>query len=196
MTPKNLTASVRARLLNVAYKRAEDYELVLRRYALERFLYRLSQSPYVKQFVLKGAFLQNLWTSNAYRPTRDLDLLGYGRDDHAWIRSAIEGNCGTPDGESGLEFDMDTLRVDDIRDDQAYHGVRARLLCHLGGTRIPVQIDIGFGDVVVPEARQVAIPSLLGMPEPQVYTYTRESVIAEKLHAMVVLGMANSRMKD
>lgn len=194
--PRNLAASVRQRLMNLARARQEDFQFVLTHYALERLLYRLSQSEHRDVFVLKGAMLFQLWSDQPHRPTRDLDLLGRGENSIPRFEEIFKGVCGVPVEEDGLAFNQKSVRGDVIKEDQEYEGLRLTLECRLENARIPIQIDIGFGDVVTPAASEVAYPVLLDFPAPVLAAYSRESVVAEKFQAMVMLGMANSRMKD
>lgn len=192
----NLAASVRQRLLNRTRENAEDFNLVLTRYMLERLLYRLAQSRYADRFVLKGAMLFAIWTNRVHRPTRDMDLLGYGDSSEQSLTKVFQEICLNEVEPDGLTFDVDTVQVSDIREDQEYGGRRVRLVARLAKAQIHLQIDIGFGDIVTPEAEEIIYPTLLDFPSPKIRVYPRESVVAEKLHAMVVLGMANTRMKD
>ncbi len=192
----NLPASVRQRLLNLSHQRREDYQLVLSQFATERLLYRLTKSPYLHEFVLKGAVLFALWTGELHRPTYDLDLLGYGAPTVERLKTIFGAMCAVDVEPDGIVFDPDSVRVISIREGQEYGGLRVTLSATLGTIRIPLQIDVGFGDVVVPQATIVTYPTLLDFPAPRLRAYSRETVVAEKLHAMVVLGMLNSRMKD
>ena len=194
--PINLAASVRQRLTNLARQQQEDFQLVLTRYVLERLLYRLSRSEYRDVFVLKGAMLFQLWANQPHRPTRDLDLLGHGEDSIARFVTIFQEICGLPVEDDGLVFLAPSVHGERIKEDQEYEGLRLRMSCRLENARIPIQIDIGFGDVVMPAAADVTYPVLLDFPAPVLPAYSRESVVAEKFHAMVVLGIANSRMKD
>ena len=191
----NLPASVRQRPLNLATERKEDFGLVLSRYGLERFLYRLSVSPHRDSFVLKGALLLQVWTGEIYRPTRDLDLLGKALSNvsHKKIFSDV---CSQKVEDDGLSFLTETIRVERIRDEEAYEGVRVLLEARLGNVRIPLQVDVGLGDVIVPGPEELEFPTLLEFPAPKLHAYPKESVVAEKFEAVVKLGMANSRMKD
>jgi predicted nucleotidyltransferase component of viral defense system len=191
----NLPASVRQRLLNLARERKEDFGLVLIRYGSERFLYRLSTSPHRDAFVLKGALLLQLWTAEIYRPTRDLDLLGRGLSDTNF-RKVFSEVCSQNVEDDGLTFLPNTIRVERIRDEEAYEGVRVRVEARLGGVRIPLQIDVGLGDKIVPAPVKLEYPTLLRFPAPKLHAYSKESVVAEKFEAMVKLGVVNSRMKD
>jgi hypothetical protein len=148
------------------------------------------------QFILKGAFLFAVWTGQIYRPTRDLDLLGYGDSSVEALTHLFKDVCTTQVDPDGLVFEPDTIQVTEIREEQVYPGQRVRLVAMLGKARIPLQIDIGFGDIITPEAEESGYPTLLDFPAPKLQVYPKETVIAEKLQAMVALGMANSRMKD
>lgn len=194
--PKNVAASVRQRLLNVAQRNAEDFQLLLTRFAAERLLYRLSTSRYQSQFVLKGAMLFQLWGGPAHRSTRDLDLLGQGANAPAHLASIFRELCGLGVVDDGLEFLAGSVTAERIKPDEEYEGVRIELICRLENARIKLQVDIGYGDVVTPPACEVAFPTALDFPAPVLKAYPKESVIAEKLQAMVALGIANSRMKD
>ncbi len=194
--PRNLAASVRQRLMNLARAQNEDFQLVLTRYALERLLYRLSQSEHRDVFVLKGAMLFQLWGNQPHRPTRDLDLLGHGENAIPRFERIFREVCKLAVEEDGLVFSAQSVRGDTIKEDQEYAGLRLNLACRLENARIPIQIDIGFGDVVTPAATDVTYPVLLDFPAPVLPAYSRESVVAEKFQAMVMLGIANSRMKD
>jgi predicted nucleotidyltransferase component of viral defense system len=194
--PINMAASVRQRLTNLAHQKHEDFQLVLTRYALERLLYRLSRSEHRDEFVLKGALLFQLWADQPHRPTRDLDLLGRGDDSITRFVKIFQKICNLPVEDDGLVFLAPSVQGERIKEDQEYEGLRLRMSCRLENARIPVQIDIGFGDVVVPAATDVTYPVLLDFPAPVLPAYSRESVVAEKFHAMVMLGIANSRMKD
>lgn len=180
----------------MANETKQDFGLILTKYALERLLYRLGTSPHSNAFVLKGALLFELWTSQQYRPTRDLDLLGYGDSSLERYQAIFTEICGQEVEADGLVFLPDTIRVDRIRDDEEYEGVRVLLQSRLGNARIPLQIDVGFGDVVTPAPVEVVYPTMLDLPAPRLKAYPRETVVAEKFEAMVKLGMANSRMKD
>ena len=193
----NLAASVRQRLRNLADAGGEDLQFVFLRYAVERLLYRLSRSPHADRFVLKGAMLFQLWSRQPYRPTRDLDLLGHGDSSIVALEHVFREVCRQPiDDDDALEFPPETVRAQRIKEDQRYEGVRLYLLAFLDRARIPIQVDVGFGDAVTPGPESIEYPTLLDFPAPRLTAYNRESVIAEKYQAMVMLGMANSRMKD
>jgi hypothetical protein len=193
---KDFGASVRARLLTLTKSRNGDFQLILQRYAAERFLYRLGVSAHRDRFVLKGAMLFVLWDDAALRPTRDLDLAGYWANDAESLAHAFREICSVPFGTDGLEFALDTLAIEPIRDASEYHGFRITLIVRLAGAEIPFQVDVGFGDAVVPDPVDVVYPVLLDAEPPRIRAYPREAAIAEKLHAMVSLAEANSRFKD
>jgi hypothetical protein len=189
-------ASIHARLLNRARERREDFNLILSRYAVERLLYRLSISGARHQFVLKGALLFDLWFKLPHRLTRDADLLGFGPAEGAALIDTIRSVC-TVETDDGMVFDPATVTAVEIREDANYGGLRVRLQGLLGNARCPVQLDVGYGDAVTPEPDDVDLPTLLNdLPAPHMRVYPRETVIAEKLEAIVSLGMVNSRMKD
>ncbi len=194
--PQNITASIRARLLNLSRQSGEDFQFLLQRYAAERFLYRLGRSTHRDRFVLKGAMLFALWGGSLYRATRDLDFTAYGSSEAASVRAAIQEICGLAVENDGLLFDAAALTIEPIRDDAEYGGLRINFLALLGNARIPMQIDIGFGNAVEPPAQDADYPTLLPGPAPRIRAYPHEAVVAEKFHALVVLGDRNSRLKD
>ena len=194
--PRHVAASVRQRLLNHARAIGADPALVHLWYGLERFLYRLSVSPYRDRFILKGALLFRVWGTDEFRPTRDVDVLAFLAADEPELRRIIAEVVSFQVVDDGLTFDATRMRIDTIRDAQEYGGFRVALQALLGTTRIPLQIDIGFGDAVTPEALESAYPVLLDFPAPALRVYPRETVVAEKLEAIVSLGMPNTRMKD
>lgn len=194
--PVNLPASIHQRLLNLSVSRSEDPNLTLTRFALERLLYRLAQSQFSDQFILKGAMLFSLWAESPHRPTRDLDLLGFGEPSIDGLAAIFQNLCNLMVEPDGLTIDSDSVHVSEIREGQTYLGLRVKLVARLGTARIPVQVDIGFGDTVIPEATEIDYPTLLELPAPRIRAYPPETVVAEKLQAMVALGMQNSRMRD
>jgi predicted nucleotidyltransferase component of viral defense system len=194
--PKDLGASVRARLLSLARERGEDFQLLLTRYSNERLLYRLAMSPHGSRFILKGAALFTLWTGKPHRATRDVDLLGFGDPSEAHVRSVFSEVLALDVGEDGVVFDAASLDVGPIREDQEYGGVRVTVAARVTSAQVRLQVDVGFGDAITPEASIVDFPALLDFPSPRLQAYPRETVVAEKFEAMVKLGLANSRMKD
>ena len=196
MTKKDFAKSVHQRLLNVRDKTGEDFNSLLARYGLERMLYRIMLSSHSDSFVLKGAMLFQLWREVPGRPTRDVDLLGYGDLTHDKLKQIFADACNVSFEDDGLRFDASSIKTDDIRDDQEYFGVRIRLHGFLNNARIAVQIDVGFGDAVIPEPKEIEYPTILDLPSPKLRGYHPATVIAEKVNAMVVHGFLNSRMKD
>ena len=187
---------MRARLTNLAKEQNEDFQELLSRYARERLLYRLSISEYQARFILKGALLFTYWTGSPHRPTRDLDLLGHGPTELALLEKAFREVCLVEVQPDGLEFQSDSVDGERIKEGENYEGVRLHLKVLLGNARIVLQVDVGFGDRVVPKPEDIDFPVLLDFPAPHLKSYPRETVVAEKFEAMVKLGMLNSRMKD
>ena len=197
MSGKNVAHSVSVRLLQRARAEGVSYELLLLRYGAERLLYRLSQSAAADQFLLKGACLFLVWNERTYRPTRDVDLLGYGNPDPAALVTLFHALCSEDQSyDDGLRFLPDSVRAEQIKEEQEYEGVRIRLRALLQNARIELQVDIGFGDVVVPPAVEADFPTLLDMPAPRLRMYPMEAVFAEKLQTIVSRSLANSRLKD
>ncbi|MCX2865436.1 nucleotidyl transferase AbiEii/AbiGii toxin family protein [Paucibacter sp. PLA-PC-4] len=193
---RNLAASIRARLKQRADATKQDFNLILTHYGLERLLYRLSISPHAGNYLLKGALLFSLWYDQPHRPTRDADLLGYGPDDIDTAVATFREICAM-EVEDGIAFDPASVRGSVIRKEADYGGVRIDLLAKLDGARITLQVDIGFGDAVTPAPESVSYPVLLDdLPAPQLRSYPKYTVVAEKFHAVCLLGMANTRMKD
>lgn len=193
----NLPASVLARLRNAARAMNTDYQLILRRYAIERLLHRLSRSAHSDSYILKGAMLFTAWLEDPFRPTQDLDLLGAGDPDIERVTADFrEIAHAAPEQADGLIFDAGGISAAPIREEQRYGGVRIKTVAMLARTRIPVQIDVGFGDAITPGVQNIEFPSLLSSAGVPLKAYPRETVVAEKLEAIVSLGLANSRMKD
>lgn len=193
---RNLAASIRARLKQRADATRQDFNLTLTHYGLERLLYRLSISTHAANYLLKGALLFSLWYDQPHRPTRDADLLGFGADDIDTAVSAFREICQIV-VEDGIAFDPISVKGAVIRKDAGYGGVRIDLQATLDGARIALQVDIGFGDAVTPARESVRYPVLLeDLPAPQLRSYPKYTVVAEKFHAVCLLGMANTRMKD
>ena len=194
-TPDTAT-EVRRLLSRYARSRNEDFQLVLINYALERLLYRISRSAHSTKFVLKGAMLFRLWTNQPHRATRDLDLLGWGNSDASALEATFKDICLVNVEDDGLIFLPETVKATEIRETQEYGGIRIIMEVHLQKARIPVQVDVGFGDAITPAAVNITFPTLLEFSPPMLLAYPRETVVAEKLEAIVKLGMINSRMKD
>ncbi|HQT89668.1 MAG TPA: nucleotidyl transferase AbiEii/AbiGii toxin family protein [Acidiphilium sp.] len=194
--PRNIGASVRARLLDRARAERSDFQILLTRYALERLLYRLSVSPHRDRFILKGAMLFVTWVADPFRPTRDLDLLGHGDNDAEAIAETFRAICAQAVADDGVTFDVAALTAAPTREEVEYGGVRVRTTATIAGARISIQVDIGFGDAITPAAIEIDYPALLDAPAPHLRAYPVETVVAEKFEALVTLGVANSRLKD
>jgi predicted nucleotidyltransferase component of viral defense system len=192
---KNIAASVRAKLKNKAKERQVEFQNLLVRFGNERLLYRLSISAYQNSFLLKGAALFAIWMGEPHRPTKDMDLLGFGKNDIPTLENIFREICRI-DGEDGLVFIAESIKGAEIRAEKIYQGVRITLSASLDGARIPLQVDIGFGDAVTPPAQTETIETILDLPKPTLRIYPKETVIAEKFEAIVKLGIGNSRMKD
>jgi predicted nucleotidyltransferase component of viral defense system len=192
----NLAASVRARLLNVAKAQESDFNQVLVRFALERILYRLTQSKYADRFLLKGALLFTLWYDMPHRATRDADLLGFGASDLESVAQVFR-EIASVAVDDGIVFDPASVTVEEIRKEAGYGGVRVVISGELAKARCKTQIDVGFGDAVTPGPVDSVYPVLLDdLPAPRLRAYPTYTVVAEKVHAIALLGMTNSRVKD
>jgi predicted nucleotidyltransferase component of viral defense system len=191
-----LQASIHARLINHAKAAGVDANLILVRYAMERFLYRLSRTSHAKGFVLKGGLLMLVWLGETIRPTRDADLLGSGDLSNQELKKIFRGVCVADVEPDGMAYDLESIRITDIREENPYGGKRVIMRSSLGKARIRLQADVGAGDAVSPPPEWLEYPTLLGMPSPRLRAYRPETTIAEKAHAMVTLGSVNSRMRD
>jgi hypothetical protein len=191
----NLAASIRQRLLNRARQEQVPFDAVLNRFGRERLLYRIGISEYRQKFLLKGAMLFALWYDMPHRPTRDMDLLGFGPGE-LFVLQRVFREISQQQVEDGLRF-SETVQAEEIRKEAGYAGARVILNATLEHARIPLQVDIGFGDAVTPAAEEVEYPVLLeDLSPPRLGAYPVYTVIAEKLEAIVQLGMLNSRLKD
>jgi hypothetical protein len=193
---QNLAASVHQRLLNKAREASHPFNELLQHFAMERFIYRLCKSPHANRFILKGALMLLAWKGTASRPTMDIDFLGRIDNRLEVIVAAMKDVCGMNVEADGMSFSEETVTAARITEAAEYEGVRARVQGSLGNARASLQIDVGFGDVIVPGPSKVVYPTILDFPAPKLSGYTMESTIAEKFHAMVKLGILNSRMKD
>lgn len=193
---KNISASVRQKLLNRARSEQRPFAELLQYYAMERFLYRLSQSDHSQRFILKGALMLRVWHAPEARPTMDIDMLGRTSNDVTNIIAQISDILALDVDPDGIRFDTRSIRSEQITEDADYHGIRIRFLGFLDSARINMQIDIGFGDIIHPTPEEHEMPVMLEFAAPILICYTRESAIAEKVQAMVKLGILNSRMKD
>ncbi len=194
--PGNVAASIRQRLLNRAHKSDRPFNEILQYFAMERFLFRLSRSPLAERFVLKGALMLSAWGVSLTRSTKDIDLLGYVDNGIENIVAHLKDVCRQDVEPDGLDFDPGSVAGEGIAEEAEYEGVRVRFRGQLGTARISMQIDVGFGDAVVPGPVTSDYPTILDLPAPKIRGYTRESVIAEKFHTMVLRGLLNSRIRD
>ena len=194
--PKNIVASVQARLVERSRELGVEHQLTLARFGGERLLFRLSKSEFADRFILKGAALLLVWLAEPIRPTKDVDLLGFGDTSAEALKRVFVALCAVESPDDGLTFPPESVQVDAIREDQEYGGMRVKLMAMLGHVRIPLQVDIGAGDAVVPPPEVLDYPGLLDLPRARLRAYRPETSIAEKTEAMVRLALANSRMKD
>ena len=193
---KNTSVSVHNRLRNMARESSRPFNELLQHFAIERFIYRLSKSPHADRFILKGALMLSVWSGPASRPTMDIDLLGKIDNSLENIETIMREASNMEVEDDGMLFDGQTVSATRITEDAEYEGVRVQIKGNLGNARVSLQIDIGFGDVIVPGPGKVQYPALLEFPPPELNGYTMETTIAEKYQAMVKLGVLNSRMKD
>jgi len=196
VSQRDIGASVRQRLLNQAHERGRPFQELLQYFVMERFLYRLSRSQFRDSFILKGALLLTAWRAPQSRPTMDIDLMGRIDNSLEHIRVVVEEICGLAVEQDGVEFREETIQIQRIKEDAEYEGARVRLTAMVAKARLVVQIDIGFGDAIVPRPDEIEYPVLLEFPVPKLLAYPRETVVAEKLEAITILGVLNSRMKD
>lgn len=193
----NIAASVHAKLVNKAKENRIDVNILRMRYAIERFLYRLSLSQFSNQFTLKGAMLFVLWSDENFRPTKDFDFLLTGELNENIIKSMIQNICSLCVDDDAVHYHQGSIEIQKIKEDQDYEGLRVSFDASVGNVIVPLQLDIGTGDIITPAGLQSEFPTIIkGAPVPILYVYSRETVIAEKLEAMVKLDLANSRMKD
>ena len=196
-SPVNVAASIRQRLQNRAREHGEDFQRTLTHYAIERLLYRLGRSEYRSRFTLKGAMLYHVWGRTAPRNTKDLDLLGRGDCSVAALTHVFRDLAREPiDDADGVVFHADSVAAEQIAEQAEYEGVCVRILAELDSARIRVQVDVGVGDAIFPPPTITQYPTMIDLPAPEIPMYPREAVIAEKFHAITVLGLSNSRMKD
>ncbi len=194
---KNVADSVRARLLNVRAATGEEYQTLLTRYCIERLLYRLSRSSHRDSFILKGAMLFTVWRGFPHRRTRDVDLLGFGDPTPQHVAAVFREIIGVAAGsDDGVIFDAGSVQTEEIKAQDEYVGSRVKLLARIGAARVPLQVDVGYGDAVTPDPVEKAFPCLLDYPAPLLRCYAPETVIAEKLEAIATLGITNTRLKD
>ena len=195
-TPTNIPASVHQRLLDKSRQTHRPFNELLQYYVMERFLYRLSKSPHAGKFILKGALMFTAWKLESFRPTMDIDLLGKISNQVDRVVAIATEVCAQPVEPDGLIFNLNTVKGAKIAEDANYEGVRIRFQANLGTARVTLQLDIGFGDVIVPAPQQIEYPTILDFPAPRLRGYSKESIVAEKFESVVTLGILNSRMKD
>lgn len=196
MSGRDLGASVRQRLLNQSRAQNRPFQELLQYFAMERFLYRLATSSYAGRFILKGALLLTAWRAPMSRPTMDIDLAARTDNQLDHIKEVVGAVCDVAVDTDGIEFNRSSIEVRRIKEDADYEGVRAQFHATLARAHIPMQLDIGFGDVITPEPTEIEYPTLLDFPAPVLRAYPKETVIAEKLEALTGLGLLNSRIKD
>ena len=187
---------MRQRLLNQSRAQNRPFEELLQYFAMERFLYRLARSPYADQFILKGALLLTAWRAPLSRPTMDIDLAGRTNNQLDHIKEIVGAVCEIAVDPDGIEFNRASIELSRIKENADYEGVRIQFHATLARARIPMQLDIGFGDVITPGPAEIEYPTLLNFPAPMLHSYPRETVVAEKLEALTALGLLNSRIKD
>jgi predicted nucleotidyltransferase component of viral defense system len=194
---KNIVASIHARLKHEAERQGKPFAELLQYYGMERFLYRLSKSEYVDKFVLKGGLLIYSWNLPLRRPTRDIDFRGYMDSSEKTVLHTIRDIIKESVTEDGIMFDPKTIRVEQTQIDADYEGIRVKFTGYLGKARIPMQIDIGFSDVLASRVERVDYPTLLDDAKtPRLKSYPKESMVSEKFHAMIRHAQLNSRFKD
>lgn len=194
--PANIAASIRQRLKNISKDEGRPFNELLQYYAMERFLYRLSQSKHAKCFILKGALMLRVWHSPEIRPTMDIDMLGKTSNEIDSIIDQVKDIISVEAEPDGIVFNLESIKAERIKEDADYEGIRVRFVGTLDNARVHMQIDIGFDDIVYPEPVETEFPTILDSPIPRLLCYSRESAIAEKFEAMLKLGELNSRMKD
>lgn len=192
---RDVAASIRQQLLNESKRQDRPFQELLQYFAMERFLYRLSLHPLADRFILKGALLMTAWRAAQSRPTVDIDLSARTSNDLDHVRGWIEELCAFIVDEDGVHFDPESIEILRIKEDAEYEGLRVRFDATLARARVPMQIDIGFGDVITPPASRISYPAILELPQPSLWAYPKETVIAEKLEALTMLGLLNSRLK-
>ena len=193
---KDIAASIHQRLLDKAKKSGRSFNELLQYYTIERFIFRLAQSPFEEKYLLKGALMFFAWNTELPRPTKDVDLLGKIDNSLDTVIDSMKKICQQKVVQDGITFHPEAISATRITEDVEYEGVRVRIKGNLGTIRLSLQIDIGFGDEIVPKTTKFTYPTILGTPAPTIRGYSKESIISEKFQAMVKLGVLNSRMKD
>ncbi len=193
---RNIAASVHQRLLDKSKESARPFNELFQYYAIERFLYRLSRSSYAEKFILKGALMLMVWKVPTFRSTMDIDMLGKMNNSTDAIIAMVREVCLQEVAPDGIVFDPKSVRGQVITEKTDYQGVRVNFHGSLDNARITIQLDVGFGDIVIPSPQVMVYPAILDLPAPRIRVYSKESTIAEKFEAMVRRGIMNSRMKD
>jgi len=193
---KNIQASISARLQNKARETNRPFSEILQYYGMERFLYRVSRSKYADRVILKGALMFTVWQVPERRTTLDIDFSAHYDNQITALEKMIKDICRISVSQDGLIFDPQTVKGHRIREEADYEGVRIKFTGFLECSRIPMQIDVAFGDIIYPKPKVIDYPVILDFPKPHLKGYPTESVISEKFETMVKLGLLNSRMKD
>jgi len=193
---QDVSASVHQRLINKARELDYPFNELFQYFSMERFIYRLSKTPHVQKFVLKGALMFTAWNIQPTRTSKDIDLLGKLENSIEAITAVMRDTCNQTVEPDGMSFDPDSMTCNPIIENAVYEGIRVHVRGNLGKSRVVLQLDVGFGDVVFPSELDVKYPTILDFPAPTIKGYTQESIIAEKFQAMIKLGEINSRMKD
>ena len=193
---KDRSASIHDKLLNHAKKTNRPFDEILLYYAIERFLYRFGRSKHKNSATLKGAVMFIVWNAPYSRATRDIDMLGHLNNSMDNVLGMVKDACSVEVDPDGMVYDSDSVKGEQIIENGNYKGVRIKFVGYLGRARTTMQIDFGFGDIVFPKPEIINYPTILAMPAPELKGYARETVVAEKFHAMVDRGILNSRMKD
>lgn len=195
--PQNVTASRQQLIMNQSRQMNVPYEMLLRRYAFDRFLKRLTMSEYERNLILKGALALNAYTETGSRPSKDIDFLGANLTAEKILPIISEIANVKLDQDDGIHFDVSTFKSEPIQTKHEEAGVRVTGIARMGNIRIPLKIEVSFGHIVTPEPNMVTIPALLEDGGPTtILAYTRETILAEKFEAMVKLGFGNTRIKD
>lgn len=193
---KNLDESIYSRLKNVARQRKRPVQEVFKYYAMERFLYRLSISSHQRAFYLKGGLMLIVWDPMSHRATVDIDLLAKTLNSIENLQKIINEVCAVEVVPDGVKFDLDTLKLSKSQLGAEYHGISASFSAQLFTAKLPMRIDFGFSDTILPQPAVVKYPTLLNLPAPELMGYTPQTSIAEKFESIIRLGLANTRMKD
>ncbi|MBX7066369.1 MAG: nucleotidyl transferase AbiEii/AbiGii toxin family protein [Parachlamydiales bacterium] len=192
----NLAESIYSRLKNVAREKKRPVQEILKYYAMERFLYRLSISSYSDSFYLKGGLMLMVWDPMSHRSTIDIDLLAKTSNDLSHLFKILQKIGSIDQPEDGVIIDSNSFKLAASQIDAEYQGVSASFLANLFTAKIPMQIDFGFSDLILPNPAQIKYPTILNLPAPQLKGYTPQTSIAEKFETIVRWGLANTRMKD